>query len=97
MTLDPQTLLAVNIANLAALALLLSVIMGRDLSSAALKGSGRENAKEWTVSTVREILEGALRDLGLSTKLLAELPVDDLVDLMRAVVPNTACGWPETT
>ena len=35
MTLDPQTLLAVNIANLAALALLLSVIIGRDLSDAA--------------------------------------------------------------
>ena len=35
MTLDPQTLLAVNIANLAALAVLLSVIMGHDLSDAA--------------------------------------------------------------
>ena len=50
-----------------------------------LQESGRKKSKVWTPGTAREILEGALHDLGLSSQLLAELPDDDLADL------NAAC------
>ena len=50
----------------------------------ALKASGLDSSKEWTVGTTREILERALHDVGLSSKLLAELPDDDVGDLTAA-------------
>jgi II/X family phage/plasmid replication protein len=52
--------------------------------ASALKASGLENSKEWTVGTARDVLKGALRDLGLSSKLLAELPDNDVTDLSAA-------------
>lgn len=39
-----------------------------------LKYYGLENSKAWSVSTVREILEAKLHELGLSSQVLAELP-----------------------
>ena len=73
MTLDPQTLLAVNIANLAALALLLSVIMGRDLSDAArtARCSIIVHAGAWVAVIVSELSSSHWLNLVLSTVSMA--------------------------
>ena len=73
MTLDPQTLLAVNIANLAALALLLSVIMGRDLSDAArtARRSIIVHAGAWVAVIVSELCSSHRLNLTLSTVSMA--------------------------
>ena len=46
-----------------------------------LQDLGRENSKVWTPGMAREILEGALHDLGLSSQLLAELPDAEVKNL----------------
>ena len=73
MTLDPQTLLAVNIANLAALALLLSVIMGRDLSDAArtARRSIIVHAGAWIAVILSELSSSHWLNLALSTVSMA--------------------------
>ncbi len=48
------------------------------LRTPSLKKHGLLNSKSWTISKVRELLEGQLHELGLSGQLLAELP-DDVV------------------
>jgi diguanylate cyclase len=73
MTLDPQTLLAVNIANLATLALLLSGIMGRDLSDAArtARRSIIVHAGAWIAVILSELCSSHWLNLALSTLSMA--------------------------
>ena len=73
MTLDPQTLLAVNITNLAVLALLLSVIMGRGLSIAArtARRSIIVHAGAWIAVILSELSSLHWLNLVLSTVSMA--------------------------
>ena len=89
MTLDPQTLLAVNISNLAVLAVLLSVIMGRDLSDAArtARRSITVHACAWVAVILSELSSAYWLNLVLSTVSMA------CYSLSNCLMFSALSGW----